>query len=298
MDFGRVAKNQINKSDFSLPPEPLFNKNILLKKSKKPSIYLGCSKWSRKEWIGKIYPKGTKEVNFLEEYVKHYNAIELNATHYKLYKHDVFEKWMIKVKNQDFKFSPKVYKGISHFGSLVNKQDFTNTFLENVLAFDKHLGPVFFQMNDRFSPKRKQELFDYLETLPKDVLFFLEVRHPDWFVQPYKDELFQTLRQLKIGAIITDAAGRRDCCHMHLTIPKTFIRFVGNSLHKTDYDRIDDWVKRIKYWLDKGLQELHFYMHMHDEAKSPELTIYFAEKLNKECGLKVSVPVFVGRKKS
>ena len=298
MDFGRVAKNQLSKIDFILPPEPPLNKKVLIKKSKKTSVYIGCAKWSRKEWIGKIYPKGTKEVNFLDEYVKHYNAIELNATHYKLYKHDVFEKWIVKVKNKDFKFSPKVYKGISHFGSLVNKQDFTNTFLENVMVFGKHLGPIFFQMNDRFSPKRKQELFEYLETLPKDVLFFLEVRHPEWFLPVQQDELFQKLKQLKIGAVITDTAGRRDCCHMHLTIPKTFIRFVGNFLHKTDYTRIDDWVKRIKYWLDKGLNELHFYMHMHDEAKFPELTIYLAEKLNKECGLGVVVPEFVGKRKS
>ncbi|MGZ8537413.1 MAG: DUF72 domain-containing protein [Flavisolibacter sp.] len=298
MDFGRVAKNQINKIDFSLPPEPLFNNKVLNKKFKKPAVYIGCAKWSRKEWIGKIYPKGTKESNFLDEYVKHYNAIELNATHYKLYKADVFQKWIGHVKNKDFKFSPKVYKGISHFGSLINKQDFTNIFLENVIVFGKQLGPIFFQMSDRFSPKRKQELFNYLETLPKDVLFFLEVRHPEWFVQPQKDELFKKLKQLKIGAVITDTAGRRDCCHMHLTISKTLIRFVGNSLHKTDYTRIDDWVKRIKYWLGKGLNELHFYMHMHDEAKSPELTIYLAEKLNKECGLDVVVPVFVGRKRS
>ena len=84
---------------------------------------------------------------------------------------------------------------------------------------------------------------------------------------------------------------------MHLTIPKTFIRFVGNSLHKTDYTRIDEWVKRIKYWLKNGLNELHFYMHMHDEAKSPELTIYLAEKLNKECGLRLLVPRFVGKER-
>jgi uncharacterized protein YecE (DUF72 family) len=295
MDFGRVAKNQINKIDLSLPADPQLNNKLLIKKAKKPKVYIGCAKWSRKEWIGKIYPKGTKEANFLDEYVKQYNSVELNATHYKLYKKDVFEKWTAKVKNQDFKFSPKVYKGISHFGSLDNKQEFTNTFLENVIAFDKHLGPIFFQMNDRFSPKRKKELFDYLETLPKDVLFFLEVRHPEWFLQSQQDELFRKLKQLKIGAVITDTIGRRDCCHMHLTIPKTFIRFVGNSLHKTDYTRIDEWVKRIKIWLDKGLNELHFYMHMHDdESKSPALTIYLAERLNSECGLDVVVPRFVG----
>ena len=80
---------------------------------------------------------------------------------------------------------------------------------------------------------------------------------------------------------------------MHLTIPKAFIRYVGNSLHPTDYTRSDVWVQRMKYWLDHGLQELYFFMHMHDEATSPELTVYLVDKLNKECGLNLIKPKFI-----
>jgi uncharacterized protein YecE (DUF72 family) len=94
-----------------------------------------------------------------------------------------------------------------------------------------------------------------------------------------------------MGIVITDTAGRRDCCHMHLTIPKTFIRFVGNSLHKTDFTRCDDWVHRIRHWLDEGIRELYFFMHMHDEAYSPELTVYLVQKLNKTCNLNLPLPV-------
>ncbi|MEP6513188.1 MAG: DUF72 domain-containing protein, partial [Parafilimonas sp.] len=110
-----------------------------------------------------------------------------------------------------------------------------------------------------------------------------------------KKELFNTLKEINIGAVITDTSGRRDCAHMHLTVPKTFIRFVGNSLDPTDYKRIDDWIKRIKYWLDKGLQELYFFMHMHDEALSPELTVYLVDAINKSCGLNLEKPVFIER---
>lgn len=297
MDFGRVPENELKKVDFHLPAEPAMNKTILKgKKAKKPKIYVGCAKWGRKEWIGKIYPKGTKDANFLDEYVKHYNSIELNATHYKLYKPAEIKKWSDKAKDQDFKFCPKVYNGISHFGSLNDKKFLTDAFLESIVGFEEHLGPAFLQVSDKFAPKRKEELYHYLESLPKDVQFFLEVRHPDWFEPANADELFAVLKKLKIGAVITDTAGRRDCCHMHLTIPKTFIRYVGNSLHPTDYTRIDAWVKRIQYWLDNGLQELYFFMHMHDEAFSPELTIYLVEKLNKACELNVQMPQFVSEK--
>ena len=84
---------------------------------------------------------------------------------------------------------------------------------------------------------------------------------------------------------------------MNLPIAKTYIRYVGNSLHKTDYTRIDEWVSRIKYWLDNGLKELYFFMHMHDEAFSPELTVYLVDKLNKECGLTLDKPTFISTQK-
>jgi len=99
--------------------------------------------------------------------------------------------------------------------------------------------------------------------------------------------------KLNVGYVITDTAGRRDCVHMYLTVPKAFIRFVGNSLDATDYTRIDSWVERIKYWLDNGLEELYFFMHMHDETYSPELSSYLVDKLNSSCGLSLQEPLFI-----
>jgi uncharacterized protein YecE (DUF72 family) len=295
MEFGRVPDNELMKVDFSLPEEPADNKLVLKgMKQKKPLVYLGCAKWGRKEWVGKIYPKGTKESNFLEHYVKHYNCIELNATHYQIYGPATIEKWDDKAKGRDFKFCPKVSNNISHFGRLDDKQPLMDKFLEGVLAFGDHLGPIFFQVSDKFTPNRKEELFNFLAKLPTDLQFFVEVRHPDWFLPQHAKELFDKLRELNIGAIITDTAGRRDCCHMHLTVPKAFIRYVGNSLHPTDYTRCDEWVERMKYWLDKGIEELYFFMHMHDEATSPELTVYLVDKINKECGLNLIKPQFEG----
>ncbi|HYM93467.1 MAG TPA: DUF72 domain-containing protein [Chitinophagaceae bacterium] len=295
MEFGRVTENELNSIDFALPDEPAFNKEVLKgKRVIEPKVYLGCAKWGRTEWVGKIYPLKTKEKDFLEHYVKHYNSIELNATHYKVYGAAGIGKWAAKANGREFKFCPKMYQGVSHRGSLKGKDFITTEFLRGIVAFEKHLGPVFIQMNETFSPKRRDELFTYLESLPTDLQFFLEVRHPDWFgKEDVRNDLFKTLLEMNIGAVITDTSGRRDCAHMHLPVPKAFIRYVGNSLHKTDYIRCDTWVRRMKYWLENGLQELYFFMHMHDEATSPELTVYLVDKLNKECGLNLIKPQFI-----
>lgn len=295
MEFGRVSEMELNNIDFSLPAEPAWNKKILKgKQVKHAKVYLGCAKWGRPEWIGKIYPPKTKEKDFLQHYVNHYNAIELNATHYRIWGEAGIAKWAEKAKGKDFKFCPKMYQGVTHRGNLSGKEFVTNEFFRGIVAFKEHLGPIFIQVSDSFSPNRRKELFDYLASLPKDLQFFLEVRHPAWFAkEDIQKDMFETLVSLNMGAVITDTAGRRDCAHMHLTIPKAFIRYVGNSLHQSDYVRCDAWVQRMKYWLDKGVQEIYFFMHMHDEATSPELTVYLVDKLNKECGLNLLKPKFI-----
>ena len=121
--------------------------------------------------------------------------------------------------------------------------------------------------------------------MPADLQFFLEVRHLDWFAKEKdREDMFEFLKADNMGSVITDTAGRRDGAHMHLAAPKTFITYAGNSLHPADFIRIDAWVKRMKYWLDKGMKELYFFMHMHDEATWPGLTVYLIDKMNKKCG--------------
>jgi uncharacterized protein YecE (DUF72 family) len=224
----------------------------------------------------------------------HYNSIELNATHYKVYLETGIAKWAAKAGNKDFKFCPKMYQGVTHRGNLLNKDFITSQFLQGIMAFEEHLGPVFVQVSDAFTTKRKEELFTFLRSLPTDIQFFLEVRHPDWFgKEDMRNELFGFLRSINMGIVITDTSGRRDCAHMHLTVPKAFIRYVGNSLHPTDYTRVNEWINRMQYWIENGMEELYFFMHMHDEAFSPELTVYMVDKLNAACGLKLTKPVFV-----
>jgi len=157
MEFGRVEENELSTIDFSLPAEPAFNKKILSSKpAKQAKVYLGCAKWGRPEWVGKIYPPKTKEKNFLQHYVEHYNCIELNATHYKIYGAVGIGKWKEKAKGRDFLFCPKMYQGVTHRGTLKGKEFLTREFLRGVQAFEENLGPIFVQVSDTFSPNRKR----------------------------------------------------------------------------------------------------------------------------------------------
>ncbi|MEO6849496.1 MAG: DUF72 domain-containing protein [Mucilaginibacter sp.] len=301
MEFGRVPHEELASIDFTLPCDPeLTIKTLKAAKGKGDlQVHVGCAKWGRKEWLGKIYPLKTKEANFLDEYVQHFDCIELNATFYQVYGPETIGKWRDKAaSNPHFKFCPKFSQTISHIRRLKNAEELTTQYYKGIMAFGDQLGPLFLQVGDNYTPKSLPELKAYLEHLPTDVPVFLEVRHKEWFsVDENREALFNMLHQLNIGAVITDAAGRRDCVHMNLPTPHAFIRFVGNSLDKTDYKRVDEWVERIKQWKDEGLQSLWFFMHQHDERYSPELSDYVVEKLNKALGLDLLRPKFIDRDK-
>ena len=301
MEFGRIPHEELALTDFTLPPDSdLTLETLAAAKNAGPvQVRVGCAKWGRKEWLGKIYPPKTKDANFLDEYVKHFDCIELNATFYNIYGPQVIGKWKEKAAtNPNFKFCPKFSQRITHMRRLKNADEITTQYYEGIIAFGDTLGPLFLQVGDNFTPKSLPELRAYLEKLPKDVPVFLEVRHKEWFaVEVNWKALFSMLHELNIGAVITDAAGRRDVIHMVLPTPHAFIRFVGNSLDPTDYKRVDDWVTRIKQWKEMGLQSVWFFMHQHDERYSPELADYVSEQFNKHLGLNLLRPSFISRDK-
>src|SRR3989344_3845665 len=273
MEFGKVPSSLLETIDFTLPPDGWFTQKLLTDQhSPALKIYVGGAKWGPESWKGVIYPADAKEKDLLAYYGQHFNSIELNATHYKVYPEASIRKWADKVPDKDFRFCPKITQSISHYSDLSSERarQLTDGFLNGVLAFGEKLGPI-----------------------------FLELRHEKWFSDlQNKEWLFGHLHRLGIGAVITDTAGRRDCVHMELTQAKTMIRFVGNGKHKTDYSRIDEWIIRINQWIENGLQELYFFMHQPHEQYSPEMSAYFIEKLNKTTGLNIAPPQFIVNQQS
>jgi uncharacterized protein YecE (DUF72 family) len=303
MEFGKVAPEELPLIDFTLPPDTELTTTVLAtaKDNEPIQVHVGCAKWGRKEWIGQIYPPKTKDANFLDEYVKHFDCIELNATFYNVYGPDTIAKWKAKAQsNPNFKFCPKFSQSISHIRRLKNADDITTTYYEGIMAFGEKLGPLFLQLSDNYTPKSFPELKAYLEALPKDVPVFVELRHKEWFAQQENsDKVFSLFRDLNIGAVITDASGRRDVIHMSLPTPHAFIRFVGCTDKEGEYSidkaRLDMWIERIKKWQQEGLKSVWFFMHQHDERFSPILSDYVTEKLNTALGTNLIRPKFIAQ---
>src|SRR6187402_3161037 len=121
MDFGRVPN--IDTADFTFPKENAYNVNILPGfPSEEKGVYVGCPIWSEKAWVGKVYPKGAKEKDYLKYYAEKFPSIELNATHYNIPDPDTVIRWRDLVPD-GFKFCPKIPQTISHAKDLVKMTD-------------------------------------------------------------------------------------------------------------------------------------------------------------------------------
>lgn len=243
----------------------------------------------RPDWIGVLYPKGTKSNSYLREYGKQFNSIEMNAMFYGLPPLKAIEGWKAAVSD-DFKFCPKFIKQLTHEKKLKNCAGELDAFLFTLDAFGNNLGSVFLALNPNMGVRDERVIVDFIDLLPMELNLFVELRDESWFDGDRYYSLFEYLKSRGAGVVITDAGGRRDCVHMDLTNKRTFIRFVGNDLHETDYIRINNWVARIGSWLEAGLEELNFFMHQRDEKNTPVLLTDFIEKLNSNYSLDIKVP--------
>ncbi|WP_443938640.1 DUF72 domain-containing protein [Pedobacter sp. MW01-1-1] len=286
MKFGQVEDpSNIN---FSLPADAPQTAAILTANKPKQNfkVSVGCAKWNKADLKG-FYPKGTKDE--LSYYATQFNSIELNATFYGMPSSEQVLTWANKTPD-NFRFFPKLTNTISHFKRLINVKEPVEQFCDAVSHFEDKLGMAFLQLHDNFKPKDFERLKTVVQEFPKVIPLGIEVRNTEWFSNPaIANEFEQLFEDNGIANILVDTAGRRDMLHMRLTSPTAFIRYVGAN-HESDYDRLNEWVKRIVQWKEQGLENLYFFVHQNVELASPLLSAHFIKELNAAIGTDLHVP--------
>ena len=258
MKFGKVEQPEL--IDFTMPKDHSGTAGVLAKyKNDDPlNIYVGCAKWNRQD-LKNFYPRGTKDE--LQYYASQFNSIELNATFYRIFPGEQYAKWYDKTPD-NFKFFPKISQDISHLRRLNDAvYPIVDRYLEVTANLKEKLGTIFLQMHGNFGPKNWDRVVRFVEYWPKEFSLSMEFRHTDWFNDPkVSQELFHLLEENGISNTLVDTAGRRDILHMRLTNNEAFVRYVGAN-HSSDYDRLDDWVVRLRTWHEQGLKNIHFFVH-------------------------------------
>ena len=228
------------------------------------TLYVGTSGYSYKEWKGSFYPEKISPKDMLSYYASHLHAVELNNTFYRLPQRSMIETWKSQVP-ENFRFSVKASKLITHFKRLKDAARETRLMLDTASALEDRLGAVIFRLPEDMKKDLKR-LEGFLKVLPPDTPAVFDFRHPTWF----DDEVLALLRSQNRVFCVSDIEELPDN-YTYKTADWGYVR-----LRRVQYSKSDlvEWSKRIRAqkWKDTYV----FFKH-EDEGTGPKLAARFLE---------------------
>ena len=189
-------------------------------------IRIGTCSWKYPEWHGLVYsaPKG---IDYLAEYSRKYSTVEIDQWFWSLFSPETGAKLptpadVVRYRDavpEDFRFSIKVPNSITltHYykkdkaGNLVPNPSFLSSdlfqkFLFLIDPLKGFLGPIIFQfeyLNKMKipSPKMFRDRFgEFLDQIPSDYAYGLEVRNKNYFNRGY----FDFLSERKLAPVLIE----------------------------------------------------------------------------------------------
>jgi uncharacterized protein YecE (DUF72 family) len=260
------------------------------------NFFIGCAVWSYKGWIGELYPQGTRQSDFLHLYSRRFTTVEGNTTFYAVPNQEVVTRWATQTP-QSFEFCLKLPRDVTHNGRLQPHIPDALKFLAQMRLLRQRLGPVFAQLPPSYPPTLIDDLSVFLEALQStQTRLALEVRHLDWFEEPYASDLTALLTRLGVGRVLLDTrpiytgddnpqiqSERRKPkvpVPFSVTAPFSLIRFISHPNLPVNQPFMEEWVTQIQQWLHQGTQ-IYFFVHCPVEDCSPATARYFQKLLEK-----------------
>lgn len=270
MEFGRV--DDLEGLDLSLPADHPSNPAALAGGDGAGDLRVGMPTWTHAGLRARLGADGRGQ-DPLAVHARAVPANELNSTFYG-YTPARFERWRGSVP-EGFLFCPKLPAAITHEHVLEGADAAMAAFVEASEALGSRRGPLWFALPPYVGPAAWPALRAFVERWAPRVELAVELREARWFTPRWLDEVAALLEAHRATLVMTDAPGRRDVLPMRLTAPRAFVRFLGNGLHPTDFQRLDAWAARLAAWAEGGLERAFLFLHQRDEALTVDLAEHF-----------------------
>ena len=183
---------------------------------------IGTCSWKYDSWKGIIYPY-KDEINYLKEYSKHYDTVEVDQWFWSLFDNkkvllpkDTDVKAYTKSAPDNFKFTIKIPNSITltHYYNRDKKAplktnpyffspDLMKTFLQSLKPMNKKIGVLMFQFEYLNKQKMRglQEFLDRFEAFYSNIKsnfkFGLEIRNPNYLKKPF----FEFIKENKLAMV-------------------------------------------------------------------------------------------------
>lgn len=135
-------------------------------------VYVGTSGFSYPSWRGGFYPPDARPPEFLGHYAARLPTVELNSTFYQLPSEEQFERWAAQTP-PTFRFAVTMSRRATGRGRVEGVE----AFCQSARVLGERLGPIRIKV-----PQARDDgfLLLLLGSLPDDLRFVLDFRHPSW----------------------------------------------------------------------------------------------------------------------
>ncbi|NIM29595.1 MAG: DUF72 domain-containing protein [Gammaproteobacteria bacterium] len=165
------------------------------------ATHIGTSGWQYGHWKEVFYPKKLKQKEWLEYYARYFDCVEVNSSFYGLPTVETIAAWCEHVPAR-FIFSVKAPRRITHFKKLKNCEAELRELFRRLETFDRHLGPVLFQLPPRWRCNLGR-LEGFISALPSGRRVAFEFRDPSW----HNEDVYALLESRSMAFCIFDSGG-------------------------------------------------------------------------------------------
>lgn len=276
-----------------------------------PRLILGCPLWAEPAWRGALYSSSADADQRLYEYSRVFGAVEGNTTFYALPAVDAVRRWA-SLLPADFHFCAKLPRDVSHGDRLDARHPELQRFFQQLAPLEQRLGPVWLQLPARFGPLQLEQLVAFIDALPSDHRYAVEVRHLDFFRKDDNERrLNRLLHERGIERIMFDSRGlfasadtdpaTREAQRKKPRLPvhaialaqQPTVRFIAGLDNPQSLRWLQPWLGKCAQWLQEGRSPMLF-MHTPDNRLAPELARLFHARLAEQLPGLAPMPAWPG----
>jgi uncharacterized protein YecE (DUF72 family) len=215
-------------------------------KPHEPEWRLGTIGFGYADWNGVFYPAGLKSSDRLSFYARHFDAVELDTTFHAAPTHERVKRWAAAVPD-DFRFCVKTPKDVTHAPPPLSRRAGPMVeFLDVVRGFGGKLGVVLLQFPPSFDTAEARDLEKFLDALPTDLRYALELRHGSWNT----DATAALLRDRRCCRVTGDYFD--EPWEIRVTTDFLYVRWIGEHGRFPTLDREQvDATERLEWWKDR-----------------------------------------------
>jgi uncharacterized protein YecE (DUF72 family) len=208
---------------------------------------IGCSGWSYTSWTGPFYPPNLENSDWLRFYSQIFDYVEIDSTFYRIPNEFMVKNWAKRTPD-NFRFTAKFPKVITHDKQLVDVEDEVGLFLNNMEPLQEKTLALLIQLPPSMEIMHGLEgLRNLLPLLDDRFRYAVEVRHHSWF----QDLAYNFFVNNNLCMVWSQLARIRT--PPIVTSDFLYVRFIGDrGIDEKDFGRIQkDRVFEMNKWAEE-----------------------------------------------